>query len=199
MTRPSIDPRWRDAFVLALRMRDLPPTAIADHLKLVETHCAESGEGAQEAFGDPADYADTLAPLPSERPRDLAALVPPAVVGLLAGSLLVEGVIGLTAGRPVEVTTGDLVAGAVLLVAALLAVTLLFRLRRPLLPTFAVAVGAVVLAVLLDLGLTTSVAELPAWLALVLALALLVGMVVATVRAAQDQRITDPVTGEPML
>lgn len=126
-------------------------------------------------------------------------MIPPAVVGLLAGLLLIEGVIGLANGRPVEVTVGDIAGSALLVVAAILTVTLVFRLRRPLVPSFALALGGVVTAVLLDLGLTTHVADLPAWLALVIALVLVAVFVITTARAARGQRITDPVTGEPML
>lgn len=122
-------------------------------------------------------------------------MIPPAVVGLLAGLLLIEGVIGLANGRPVEVTVGDIAGSALLVVAAILTVTLVFRLRRPLVPSFALALGGVVTAVLLDLGLTTHVADLPAWLALVLVAV----FVITTACTARGQRITDPVTGEPML
>ena len=126
-------------------------------------------------------------------------MIPPSVVGLLAGLLLVEGVIGLANGRPVEVTVGDIAGSALLVVAAILTVTLVFRLRRPLVPSFALALGGVVTAVLLDLRLTTHVADLPAWLALVIALVLVAVFVITAARAARGQRITDPVTGEPML
>ena len=201
MTTSTVDPRWRDAFVIALRMRDVPSDAIADHLKVVETHCAESGESPTEAFGDPTTYAESITPEQSgsERIREVGMMIPPAVVGLLAGMLLVEGVIGLANGRPVEVTVGDIAGSALLVVAAILMVTLVFRLRRPLVPSFALALGGVVTAVLLDLRLTTHVADLPAWLALVIALVFVAVFVITTARAARGQRITDPVTGEPML
>ena len=201
MTTSTVDPRWRDAFVIALRMRDVPSDAIADHLKVVETHCAESGESPTEAFGDPTTYAESITPEQSgsERIREVGMMIPPAVVGLLAGMLLVEGVIGLANGRPVEVTVGDIAGSALLVVAAILTVTLVFRLRRPLVPSFALALGGVVTAVLLDLRLTTHVADLPAWLALVIALVFVAVFVITTARAARGQRITDPVTGEPML
>lgn len=56
-----IDRRWRDDFVVGLQLRDVEPEVIADQLKLVQTHCAESGEAAQEAFGDPTAYAQVVA------------------------------------------------------------------------------------------------------------------------------------------
>lgn len=199
MTTPTIDPRWRDDLVVALRMRDVPPDRIADQLKIIETHCAESGESAEEAFGDPTEYASVIAPdRPSAR-SDLPALLPAAVLGLLSGLLLVEGVLGLVEGRPVTVTVGDLAGAVVLVAAALLVVTIVFPRRKPLLPSFAVAGGGVALAVVLSLWLPQPLLDLPAALALVTALALLAGMIWWTIRAARTQRITDPVTGEPML
>ena len=199
MTMSTIDPRWRDAFVVALRMRDVPPERIADQLKIVETHCAESGEPAEEAFGDPTEYAITIAPEAPKARDELSTLLPAAVVGLLAGLLLVEGLLGLIEGRPVTVTVGDLAGAAVLVAAALLAVTFAFRRRKPLLPSFVVAGGGVALAVVLSLWLPQPLLDLPAALALVTALALLAGMIWWTIRAARTQRITDPVTGAPML
>lgn len=199
MTTPTIDPRWRDDLVVALRMRDVPPDQIADQLKIIETHCAESGESAEEAFGDPTEYASVTAPdRPSAR-SDLPALLPAAVLGLLSGLLLVEGILGLVEGRPVTVTVGDLAGAVVLVAAALLAVTVTFRLPKPLLPGFAVAVGGVALAVVLSLWLPHALFDLPALLALAAALALLAAMVGWTVREARRQQITDPVTGERML
>lgn len=52
---------WCDAFVLELRLRDVPGTVIGDHLAEVETHCRESGQTPHEAFGEPVEYARRLA------------------------------------------------------------------------------------------------------------------------------------------
>lgn len=62
--------KWCDDFVIELRLAEVPGGVIGDRLAEVETHCAESGESAQEAFGDPLAYARTLA---AEAPKQSAA------------------------------------------------------------------------------------------------------------------------------
>ena len=52
---------WRDTFLLELRMREVPGARIGEALAEIETHCADSGESPDEAFGDPVAYADALA------------------------------------------------------------------------------------------------------------------------------------------
>lgn len=58
MMTSMIDRKWRAAFVLRLRMLDASGEQIGDALKVVEAHCAETGEA--EAFGNPREYADSL-------------------------------------------------------------------------------------------------------------------------------------------
>jgi hypothetical protein len=48
---------WCDAFVLELRLRDVPGPVIGERLGEVEGHCTEAGEPPSAAFGDPTDYA----------------------------------------------------------------------------------------------------------------------------------------------
>lgn len=82
-----MDP-WRDAFVVQLRLRDVPGRSIGDALAQVDAHCAESGESPLQAFGDAAEYADEMAPsLPH------TARVPWWGSGVLAGSTML-GVVG---------------------------------------------------------------------------------------------------------
>ena len=63
---PHVEPSWLDAFVLALRVHGVPGTLIGDALAEVESHCAEAGESAAEAFGDPVAYAQSLELAPDE-------------------------------------------------------------------------------------------------------------------------------------
>ncbi|MBO3087922.1 hypothetical protein [Cellulomonas dongxiuzhuiae] len=76
---PHVEARWRDAFVSELRLRDVTGDAIGDALGEVDAHCADAGQDAASAFGDPVGYARTLAPtLPVRRRtplRDAAAIV----------------------------------------------------------------------------------------------------------------------------
>ena len=199
MKQSTPDTRWRRDFVLGLRLRNAPPQTIADHLKLVETHCAESGESAGEAFGDPTAYAQGLAGDPADSVTELAPLLPAAVLGFLAGAMTLEGVKGLVLDEAVTVRVGDLGGAGVLVVAAVGVMVLLGRARRPLPATFALVVAAVASAVLLDVADTPVVAVCPAWLALVIGLTALCVLCPLGVREARRERIADPISGEPML
>jgi len=92
--RPLMDP-WRDAFVLRLRLLDTRGAVIGDALAQVDSHCAETGEKPDAAFGDPDEYARTVAAaLPAT-----ARVVPPSpwnTAALAAGTML--GVLGVLSG-----------------------------------------------------------------------------------------------------
>ncbi|GAA1793971.1 hypothetical protein GCM10009682_14750 [Luedemannella flava] len=109
-----MNPRWRDAFVLTARMRDVPGTRIGEALAEVEAHCAESGETPTEAFGDPVEYARAIADQAPARPAGRG--VGPGRGALATGcyiaatALLLEGS-GAVTGRDLPVlTTGTLVS-----------------------------------------------------------------------------------------
>ena len=104
---PHVDPAWADAFVLELRLRDAPGRSIGDALAEVESHCAESGEAAAGAFGEPVPYAASLE-LPAGPATD-----PLPVRGVLRWAVQALGVLVTVAtaaawssGEPVELTTG---------------------------------------------------------------------------------------------
>lgn len=121
---PDVDKAWRDDFMLELRLLDVPGDRIGDALMTVQTHVAESGESAEQAFGDPRAYAHELA----GRSRVPRWAVGP---GAMAGAVL--GVLGMVTvakafgswleGTAVTYVVGDLVALGALL--ALMAVVLL--------------------------------------------------------------------------
>ncbi len=117
--RNLMDP-WRDAFVVQLRLRDVPGAAIGDALAQVDAHCAESGQSPLLAFGDPADYADALVPSLPRGPR-----VSWWASGLLAGGTMLavvaflSGVGGLSDRSVATLDAGDVAAAGV--VAALVA------------------------------------------------------------------------------
>ncbi len=116
---PSADPRWVDAFVIELRLLEVPGPAIGDHLATVEEHLRETGEGVLVAFGDPRRYARDLVPSdPAGRAVDRATAVGSGL-GLLAIVLLPLATAGWVRGRDVEVSVGGLVVGIVLALALL--------------------------------------------------------------------------------
>lgn len=108
---PHVERAWLDAFVVELRLRDVPGDRIGDAVAEVDSHCAESGEGAVEAFGDPVAYARSLglAPLPGAdgEVRRVVAGVAAQLVGMV---LVPTAVAALARGDRVGVTAGVLVA-----------------------------------------------------------------------------------------
>src|SRR5690606_28405595 len=111
---PHVEEDWADAFVLELRLLDVHGTVIGDALAEVDSHCADSGEGARETFGDPVEYARSL-DLPRMPDTGWRGMVPVLVpVGVqLAGMFAVSASAGpLRHGEGVEVTAGQAV-GAV--------------------------------------------------------------------------------------
>jgi hypothetical protein len=123
---PSVDRRWAEAFVVEQRLLDVPGAQIGDALATVESHVHESGERAEEAFGDPRTYARAVAEVGSRvRTPLLGPLTVLHIVLGVVGLLLVSRAAGAwLAESEVPVLVGDLVVGAVLtvLVGVLLAV-----------------------------------------------------------------------------
>lgn len=198
MNRPhTIDRGWREDFVIALRMRDVEAAEVANQLKLVEVHCAESGETVQEAFGDPRAYAAAV----TGRADDAGVidLLPTAALSIVGGSLLVRGGVALVQGERVSLTVGAVLAAVVLVGASLILVRVATAVRRPVLPLLGVTVAAVVVAVLADVAQTPRIASFPPWAALLASLAVFGAVAVRSRREARRQQVTDPVTGATMV
>ncbi len=113
---PHVDPVWSEAFILAARLRGVLGTVIGDALAEVDAHVVDSGQSAEEAFGDPKAYAHHF-------PADAAAgtgsakvILPPAlqVFGMLA---VLQAVWPLRHGDGVQLTVGLLVMAALLVAA----------------------------------------------------------------------------------
>lgn len=179
---PHLERDWREAFILELRLFNLDGDRIGDALATADAHCAESGESAAEAFGDPTAYARSLA---ESGPRQAGGIDPHVVAGCLAGlvAVLVTPVVStaVLTGEPVPVTTGQL--GAAVL--AVLATTLLLARPDPVLRVItgmspvsgAVAGGLLVLALVVPLVVLQQVVLSLAWL--VPALVVLAGLTVS--------------------
>ncbi|UAL30150.1 hypothetical protein K8W59_00935 [Nocardioides rotundus] len=197
----AIDRDWQDRFVMGLRLRDASPELIADQLALVRAHCAESGESAVDAFGDPTAYADSVVAewgVPQAGAgREVVAMLPPAVGGFLAGALTIRGATALIDGESFEIRVGGLVAALILVGAALALVRLLQR-GASLVGCLVLVAVATAVAVLLDVAETPLLATVPAWVALGLGLVALAVLALAVGRSARRQRLIDPVDGRPM-
>lgn len=53
--------KYTHDLMVALRCNNVPGDRIGDVLAEVESHLAATGEDPREAFGDPTEYAETVA------------------------------------------------------------------------------------------------------------------------------------------
>lgn len=148
---PHVEARWAEDLMLELRLLGLSGDQIGAALSEVESHCADSGERAADAFGDAGEYARSLRlqPRVDVSARALLWAVGPVVVEIMGMMLLVWGFTAWRRGEQLEITGGGLVG----LVVVLLAVAALVRwsdavlrlaVHRPFLLWCAVMVFAVV-------------------------------------------------------
>jgi len=118
---------WCDAFVLELRLRDVPGPVIGDRLADVEGHCAETGEPPWEAFGPPTDYARDLdAESSPERVSGVWTIAALAAVQVLAMLVGTGAVRTWASGEPLTYNLVQLVC-LVLVALLLLCLPLLLR------------------------------------------------------------------------
>jgi hypothetical protein len=126
--RNLLDP-WRDAFVLHLRRAWVDGRAVGDALAQVDSHCAESGQDPQEAFGNAAPYAaDIAAALDPARHTCRPARWQAGVLGgggMLGVAGLLGGVDGLAHHRPATIGLGLAVCAVVVPLVAMGVISLL--------------------------------------------------------------------------
>ncbi|MBD3924597.1 hypothetical protein IEZ26_08200 [Nocardioides cavernae] len=193
---PHVEDGWTQAFLLELRLRGVDGRRIGSALAEVEAHCAESGESARSAFGDPEAYAADLAPAPAPAPPDLARDVATSVLGL-AGMLLTLAAIGAwSSGTEVELTTGFLAVSALVVLGTVLIVRLAEPLLRAVVKHWWVAVvgGGAPIALFVAVLVTwrQTVVSAPVLPSLVAGLALLA---VHTAVTLHGPDLADPVVG----
>ena len=116
---PDVDPVWTEAFILEARLQDITGRGIGDALAEINSHVVESGQSPDEAFGDPRQYARTLAKdAPLVEPGGVIALVLPAILQTVGMLAVLNALLPATLGEPFELTVGML-AMMVTLTAAL--------------------------------------------------------------------------------
>ncbi|WP_265522607.1 hypothetical protein [Oerskovia flava] len=196
---PHVDPAWTEAVLLELRIQGVSGTHVGEAIREVESHCAESGQSADEAFGDPVGYARSLG-LPHSPAQSSAATVRavlPTLVQLAGMFLVLWTVPALAAGDAVTITLGHVLA-VVVLVAVNVALArwpepvLRAVVRRPVLAALAIGGGITAIVVpllLLQAGLFSVPAAAAGCLGLVL-LAVGVAVELSKGRRAESQ---DPV------
>lgn len=200
---PHVDEKWSEKFVIELRLQGVSGETLGAALAEVDSHLAESGQDAHEAFGDPANYAKSL-DLPTDptqhtRAIQIRALIPTVVqvIGLIALTRALPDV-----GSPggVQLTTGDFVFWGLVAAAIAALIWAVDPLIRLVVTGPIVAVGVVVvLFALLPVPLLLwqqPVLEVPVLgMALVGGILLVVGSVweILRIRAQQDTgEITAP-------
>ncbi|MFE4465329.1 hypothetical protein ACFRCR_09460 [Oerskovia sp. NPDC056781] len=210
---PHVEEGWAEAFVIELRLLDAPGAALGAALAEVESHCAESGEPAAEAFGDPVAYARSLdLPVEPDGRWEVVKVLGPASAQFLGLLLLGWGGSAVVlAGRTGEVAPSvDVTAGMLAMIAVFGVAILLFHrfgsavlrrvLERPVVSFLALA-GCMAVLVVLPVLLDGVLVTLPAWpVAVVGGLVLAAGTVWSAVQALRgtlDDPIVSPLPGAP--
>ncbi|GAA1404726.1 hypothetical protein [Oerskovia paurometabola] len=210
---PHVEEEWAEAFLIELRLLDVPGAALGGALTEVESHCAESGESAAEAFGNPVAYARSLdLPVEPDRRWEVVKVLGPVTAQFLGLLLLGWGGSAVAlAGRVGDAAPSvDVTAGMLAMIAAFGAAILLFYrfsspvlrtiLERPLVSFFALA-GCMAVLVVVPVLLDGVLVSLPAWpVAVAGALVLAVGTAWSAVQARRgtlDDPIVSPLPGEP--
>lgn len=197
---PHVDPAWAQAFILELRLHDVPGRAIGDALAEVESHVAESGEPADGAFGEPAAYAASLSlPVKPTGPVSVGSVARWGVQA--AGLLLTTSAAGAwRTGQPLELTTG-LVTMVLLVVLTLVLLgrradqVLRFVVERTVV-AWLISMAHVTVLVALFLLLDDVLVQVPAVPAFAVGVVLLLGGTVAVLLDLRRERFDeDPVTG----
>lgn len=192
--------RWRDSVILDLRARGASGARIGDALAMAEAHCAESGEGPDEAFGTAKEYAAALPLSEAERPdttAELAAVVLPSVVGLTGMMLAFAATNAWQAGQDTEVSWGALVGTA-----AIVAATVAFARWMHVIVTHVWVLGAlfgavIVAYVALTLTQTSIAFALPTPVSVVVSVALLAVGTLWSRRGTDVDPVVDPLRGDP--
>ena len=197
---PHVDAKWREAFVLELRVQGASGSTIADALVEVETHCADSGQPAEEAFGQPADYAKAL-DLPDESRWTAPKLIRTWVSLLLVVGgawLAIGGGTALALGQDVDITLGSVISATATLAVMGLVFAFGDRLLRFMMDNIVLAglsfTGTLIALVALSLPFSgTSLGSIPAVPALVAGIAAIVAWgVFALIRRWTGTTLADP-------
>lgn len=192
--------KWLDEMTLELRLHDVPGAVIGDARASVEAHCADAGESAQEAFGDPREYARALSltsPKNLAMPKAGIGLVLPIAAGITGAFLVPSIVRALHEGAALASVSWGVIASLVMLGVL---VWLAMKILRPMLDNWlvgAVFLGGGVVALGLVPRLLPAVAfALPVWVLGLISAILLAASVIGQRMMVKkwDDPIIDPRT-----
>lgn len=194
---PHVDPSWVKNLMLELRLLGVSGQAVGAALSEVEAHVVDSGQDAQDAFGDPAAYARGLAlPVAPDQTTEATLLLGAPVLAQVLGLVIFAPMSGSTVGT-VAWSWGFLVGTAVLITAivALFAWSgsiLRAGLRKPVLAAIG-ASGVVLATPLLVIAFPVTAFFTPSWVGWFLGASLLTaGTLVMLVRKSSGE---DPIVG----
>ncbi len=196
---PHIEPEWAEALLLELRLRGVAGQQIGATLAEIEAHCADSGQTAVEAFGEPASYATALglAPDPDQKVSLREEL--PSVGSGLGGMLLTLGAVGAwLSGTDVNVTAGSLANVGLVVLGTFLIVRHVDTLMRAIATNAWLAVAYAVVPVALFVGVLllfgqTVLFTVPMLPSLILGVSALAASTVLALRRTDS--LEDPVVG----
>lgn len=198
---PGISPAWAEEFVLELRLRGVSGEDVGSALAEVESHCAESGEPVEEAFGPAADYARSLElPVSAQHStHGLLRVVGPQAIQVIGLFALISAAVPLSDGDPMGVTLGiGLNAAIVVLLILLLAWKAGAAVRNVARkPVVGVAVGIGFFAVMVAsaVGLQQEILSVSPWWGLVLGVGCQVlGTVLSVLRVRGSRESEDVLT-----
>ena len=191
----SLPPKWSIPFTVTLRSRNVTGAAIGAALREIESHCAESGQSPEDAFGSPVSYAESLTDLPVVPRMGNATNLGPSVLGLLGLMLVSPTVAAWRQGTAVAVSTG-LIASLLVAITVITLISLPRVFRQGTLLGGLAALGFI--ATLMAPILWTSRAmHAPVVLCGVIAVASLFGSALWQQRTLQPDVITDPLAPSP--
>ena len=113
---PHVDPEWTNAFIVEARLANLDGTTIGDALAEIDAHVVSSGESAKATFGDPRSYAQALATSAGARPTSTVGAVTAPAAQTIGVILIPIGIVALRHHHRVDITTGIIIAAALVLI-----------------------------------------------------------------------------------
>jgi len=108
---PHEDQRWAESFVVQLRLIGIEGARIGEALSEVESHCGDGMQSAQDAFGSPVKYAQSLHLRADgdHLPRAVLQSLVPMIVQIPGMLMLSWSFENWLRGQRLEVTAGRLV------------------------------------------------------------------------------------------
>ncbi|NJC24138.1 hypothetical protein BJ994_003214 [Arthrobacter pigmenti] len=164
---PAVEEEWAEKLILELRLTGVSGKRIGDALSEVNSHCADSGQNAHDAFGDPVEYARSLK-LPPDLSTGAFRAAAPLAVQLAGSAAVLDGLRSINSGGPVLFSLGEAVVVALVLGALILLTTQLEWLLRAFVrrPIAAIVVHSMLLVAMLVALVSlddVTLAQFPAW------------------------------------